>query len=157
MTINIMTSTRFHDDPCRIIKKNQELFDYANYYLNVPGNGSSPPFILDPYINLQKWGANLSTNSVELEAKLLGYTSKIGKDCFANSMPTLNYNPISYPIDNTNITEQPRASNPAWLIRDQQNNRIGEQFQPLKPIEPVFEHSIPTRIYEKDYFVRNNY
>jgi hypothetical protein len=146
-----MTSTRFHDDPCRIIKKNQELYQYANYYLNVPGNGSTPPFILDPYINLQKWGANLSENSVDLEAKLLGYTSKIGKDCMSNQMPILTYDPIN----KTNITEQPRASNPAWLIRDQLNNRIGEQFQPLKPIEAVFEHSVSTRLYEKDYFIRD--
>jgi len=152
-----MTTTRFHDDPCRIIKKNTELFQYANYYLNPPGNGPTPPFILDPQIMLQKWGANLSSNSIELESQLLGYTNKLGKDCITKQHKMPQYYPIRYPINGSCITDQPRASNPAWLVRDQENHRIGQSFQPLSPIEPVFEHSISTRIYEKDYFMRNEY
>uniref|UniRef100_A0A6C0H725 Uncharacterized protein n=1 Tax=viral metagenome TaxID=1070528 RepID=A0A6C0H725_9ZZZZ len=150
-----MTTTRFHDDPCRIIKKNMEIYQYANYYLNPPGNGANPPFILDPQINLQKWGANLSKNSIQIESDLLGYTNKIGKDCLNKEKRDILYCPIMYPTNNICIIEQPRASNPAWLLRGEENKRIGEIYKPLDPIEPVFEHSISTRIYEKDYYIRN--
>jgi hypothetical protein len=99
----------------------------------------------DPQINLQKWGANLASNSVQLEAELLGYTKPLGKDCISKQHIMPAYYPNSYPVNKTNITHQPRASNPAWLIRDQENHRIGREYKALNPIEPVFEHNISTR------------
>ena len=33
-----MAFTRFHDDPCRIMKKNQQTVDQARWILDVPGN-----------------------------------------------------------------------------------------------------------------------
>ena len=58
-----MSFTRFHDDPCRITKQQQESTDQGKWILNVPGNGDKPCFMIDPSIRLQKWGANLLTNT----------------------------------------------------------------------------------------------
>ena len=37
-----MSFTRFHDDPCRMLKQLQESTDIGFYHLNVPGNGEKP-------------------------------------------------------------------------------------------------------------------
>ena len=76
-----MSFTRFHDDPCRIEKQLQESTGTGKYMLNVPGNGSKPCFMEDPFIRMQKWGANLQTNSINLESDLKGLTRKLNNDC----------------------------------------------------------------------------
>ena len=55
-----MAFTRFHDDSCRIQKYLEETTNIGNYEINVPGNGINMPFINDPHLRMQKWGANLS-------------------------------------------------------------------------------------------------
>jgi hypothetical protein len=67
-----MSFTRFHDDPCRIVKQNQQMTDQSRYILNVPGNGPNPCFMEDPQIIPQKWGANLYSNKVDVQSNLLG-------------------------------------------------------------------------------------
>ena len=49
--------------------------------VNVPGNGTKPCFMLDPYMRMQKWGGNLMTDSVNLESKLMGIDRKLDFDC----------------------------------------------------------------------------
>ena len=66
-----MANTRFNYDICRTIKKNQEASDPCRYILDVPGNGTHPCYIEDPQIRIQKWGANLYNNNVNLESELL--------------------------------------------------------------------------------------
>jgi hypothetical protein len=51
--------TRFHDDPCRIVKQNQQMTGLGRYMLDVPGNGDKPCYMLDPQIIPQKWAGNL--------------------------------------------------------------------------------------------------
>ena len=75
-----MSFTRFHDDPARIEKQLQESTEQGEYMLNVPGNGPKPCYIEDPYIRMQKWGANLQTNSVQLECELKGMTRMYSRD-----------------------------------------------------------------------------
>ena len=53
-----MSFTRFHDDKCRMQKQMQEQTYTGRYMLNVPGNGINMPFAEDPFMRLQKWGAN---------------------------------------------------------------------------------------------------
>ena len=72
-----MSFTRFHDDPARIEKQLQESTEQGEYMLNVPGNGVKPCYIKDPFIRMQKWGANLQTNSINLESDLRGITRTI--------------------------------------------------------------------------------
>ena len=43
-----MSFTRFHDDPCRIMKQQQEATDQGKWILNVPGNGEKPYYMMDP-------------------------------------------------------------------------------------------------------------
>ena len=76
-----MSFTRFHDDNCRIEKQLQELTGTGRYMLNTPGPGKNPCFMEDPYLRLQYWGANLKTNSINLESDLRGLTRSANKDC----------------------------------------------------------------------------
>ena len=76
-----MAFTRYHDDECRIEKQLQESTDQGRYMLNVPGNGVNMPFIDDPHIRMQYWGANLTNNTVNLESDLRGLTRRINRDC----------------------------------------------------------------------------
>ena len=75
-----MAFTRFYDDPCRIMKKLQESTDQGLYYLNQPGNGDRPPFVEDPSILIQKWGANLYHDKTGVESELLGITQPLSHD-----------------------------------------------------------------------------
>lgn len=151
-----MAFTRFNDDPCRIMKQLQESTDQGRYILNVPGNGDKPYYIDDPYIRLQGWGANLMTNSINIENELRGMTQPINKDCIKENnykYQNNNYKMQEYPVI-SNITEQPRATQPAWLLRDVEF--INTTILPLNPQENttlMFPNNLNTRILEKDYYI----
>jgi len=85
-----MAFTRFHDDPCRINKQLQESTGLGRYMLNVPGNGSKPLYMDDPYIRMQKWGGNLMTNTVNLESDLFGLTRNTNHDDITKNEYRLN-------------------------------------------------------------------
>ena len=76
-----MAFTRFHDDPCRKIKQAQEITGPGRWVLDVPGNGDNMPFIMDPQIRAQKWGANLYTDFTDVNSSLLGIDRRISRDC----------------------------------------------------------------------------
>jgi len=152
-----MAFTRFHDDPCRIIKQLQESTEQGSYYLNVPGNGKTPNYFNDTHIQLQKWGGNLSKNSVNLESDLRGLTRHLTKDNMRKNqynMNAINQDNVQYPVNNAQ-TEQSRATHPAWMFRDKQQTR--NQILFLNPQENVcypFENNLNTSLLEKDYFTR---
>jgi len=165
-----MAFTRFHDDPCRIQKYLEETTNVGNYNINVPGNGLKPVFINDPHLRMEKWGANLSQNAVALENDLRGQTRKLNRDTIKenNYVDYLNNNNLysqnSYPVHEAEITHQPRATDPAWTLRelDSVNTpNIPNNFKYLHmdPQEHVcfpFQNNISSRIVEKDYFTFNN-
>jgi len=150
-----MAFTRFHDDPCRIKKQLQESTGTGRYMLNVPGNGIDMPFNEDPFIRMQKWGANNVTNSINLESDLKGLTRNLNNDCIPfqyekHTPPTqpINFNSCSV------MTEQSRATMPAWTARDLEQTNF--YILPLNPQENTclpFENNLSTRILEKDYYV----
>lgn len=149
-----MAFTRFHDDDCRIKKQLQQQTDPGRWILNVPGNGETP-YIEDPQIRIQKWGANLRTNVVQLESDLWGVNRTQSRDCLGNNY--LSYNvpnePISYPTCNQLFTDQSRTIAPAWMIRDKE--QVDWYYPPLNPQENTcipFLNNLNTRILEKDYF-----
>ena len=80
-----MSFTRFHDDPCRVRKELQESTGPGKYMLNVPGNGDKPCFMEDPFIRLQGWGANLMTNTINLESDLQGLSRSLNNDCISKN------------------------------------------------------------------------
>jgi hypothetical protein len=76
-----MAFTRFHDDEARIIRQLQQQTDQERWYLDTPGNGDKPCFILDPQIIPQKWGGNLWTHSTDIQSSLLGIDRQLNRDC----------------------------------------------------------------------------
>ena len=151
-----MSFTRFKYDDARTIKSLQQSTDPGRWVLNVPGNGANPSYIEDPQIIMQKWGANLRTNTIHLESELRGVNRTLNKDCLGiNNYQQYNVSnePISYPTCSTQITEQSRATNPAWWYRDLEQSNFG-----YLPIDPQintcmpFQNNVSSRILEKDEF-----
>ena len=150
-----MSFTRFYDDPCRIKKQLQESTEQGDYVLNVPGNGTKPCFMQDPFIRMQKWGANLQTNSIHLESELMGITRPYARDCASNNYKNnqVTSKKITYPTC-IPFTTQPRALNPPWTTRDLEQSRWQPlHFNPQENIFIPFNNNLNTRILEKDYYV----
>ena len=151
-----MAFTRFHDDPCRINKQLQESTGVGRYMLNVPGNGSKPLYMDDPFIRMQKWGGNLMTNTVNLESDLFGLSRNTNRDDLESNEYRLNAvksNSVQYESANL-MTDQSRATHPAWLIRDLEQTKL--PYLPLNPQENTcftFQNNLSTRILEKERFI----
>lgn len=151
-----MAFTRFHYDKARI-KKQLEISSYANrYYLDTPGQGIDLPFVEDPHCRLQGWGANLQTNTVNLESDLLGMTRPLCRDNIAVNQYKLHA-VVSSQVSYRSVapyTDESRATHPAWMYRDNDHARWEQPW--LNPqsvgIEPTFPCRVQTRILEKDMF-----
>jgi hypothetical protein len=147
-----MAFTRFHDDPYRIRKQAQESSFAGRYNLDVPGPGINLAFFEDPQFRLQRWGANLQTNTVELEGDLLGLTRKLGRDYDSNEYTKhmVPSDKLLYPTQQP-IVEESRASLPAWTFRDLEHPRWEEPFiNPQANFEQKFHYDIQSRIIAKD-------
>jgi hypothetical protein len=151
-----MACTRFFYDPCRTKKQLQQATDPGRWILNVPGNGDKPCYMEDPQIIPQKWGANLRTNTINLESDLMGVNRYLSRDCLGKDQYQ-NYNvpnhAIQYPTCVNLTTEQSRATNPAWWYRDLE--QTDWSYPPLNPQVNTcmpFQNNLSTRILEKDYF-----
>ena len=154
-----MSNTRFFYDPSRTTKSLQQSTDPGRYILNVPGNGERPSYIEDPHIRIQKWGANIRTNSVNLESDLRGMSRQLGRDCLGKDNYETNVvmsDPISYPSTAKLTTEQSRAIMPAWTARDLE--QVDWYTLPLDPQENTcipFLNNLDTRMLEKDHFTQS--
>ena len=161
-----MAFTRFHDDEARIIKQLQQQTDQERWYLDVPGSGTKPCFVLDPQIIPQKWGGNLWTHSTDIQSSLLGIDRQLNRDCLRvdkngkdidkYKRQTVYASPIDYPVCHTFLTtEQSRAIMPAWTARDlQQNHAYILPNNPQLNTEMPFDNYTSTRILEKKHFKR---
>ena len=124
--------------------------------INTPGPGMDLPFVEDPGIRMQKWGANLRTNTVNLESDLKGLTRRLNRDLVTENEYRLNSVPSGrVPYRQTSpFIEETRASHPAWMYRDLEQPRWEAPWlNPLNDIELKFHNNVQTRILEKDYFV----
>jgi len=151
-----MAFTRFHDDPNRIKKSIEESSFLGRYMLNTPGNGIDLPFQEDPQIRMQYWGANLRTNTINLESDLLGLTRPLNRDL--EDFNDYKQNQVLSFQNNYRSVEpfvqESRATHPAWMYKDLDQTRWENPLlNPLNGIEKVFNDNIQTRILEKDYFV----
>ena len=149
-----MAFTRFKYDECRSVKSLQQSTDPGRWVLNVPGNGLTPGYVEDPHIRIQKWGANLRTNTINLESELLGVNRNSSRDCLGkHKSVSVHSDPIQYPKCNMLFTEESRAIAPAWMVRDKE--QVDWYYPPLNPQENTcipFENNLNTTILEKDYF-----
>jgi len=149
-----MSFTRFHDDPTRIRKQLQQSSGLCKYQLDAPGPGILTPFIEDHQIRLQKWGANLKTNTDNLESDLGGIGHKLSVDDKDYSALTPSTNNRIYGTQDAFIDES-RASHPAWMYRDLEHSRWTTSFHDVqKKTEIPFSYNEPSRILEKNK-VRN--
>ena len=151
-----MSFTRFHDDPNRMRKQIEESSFPGKYALNTPGPGDNLPFIEDPQMRLQRWGANLMTNTVNVESDLRGMTRKLNRDVIelnSHKKKEVEGRLVSYPVTESFVDES-RATHPAWMYRDLEQPRWEQPFlNPQANLEKRFHDNIQTRILEKDYFV----
>lgn len=169
-----MASSRLFDDEVRIRKRNAIDTFEGRYHLDVPGNGADMPFNADPHIRIQKWGANFSTNMMDINSDLRGMTRPLNRDYveineykkFSVAPRIANSNPevVNY------VTDESRATNPAWVHKEQEMyrwhstmgaTRLGSNgtLEPplINPIDLTFlkkpfHENLNTRILEKDYF-----
>ena len=148
-----MSFTRFHDDEARQYKQVVQSMYSGIYSLNTPGPGTQLPFLEDPQIRLEKWGANWMNNRIGIESDLRGLTRPLNRDYVdindykTKSATTSNKTYPSVPtfIDDT------RISNPAWQLRDEENPRWETPFiNPLANIEKPFADNIQSRIIAKN-------
>jgi hypothetical protein len=152
-----MSFTRFHDDPARIQKTLEESFYSGDYYINAPGPGVFLPFQQDAEIRLQKWGANMQTNTVNLESDLRGLsrlTNWHHTDAYDYTKHSAEIQGVDYPVSEP-FTEESRASHPAWMYRDlPHDNWSFPQLNPqnLATVEPPFIWDVQTRILQRDHF-----
>lgn len=142
-----MAFTRDYDDPDEVMKQLQESMGPGMYTLNQPGQGEAPPFISDPSMILQGWGANLWKNKVDIENELRGnrVLSRDSKQC-----PSIKSTQISYSSYDKEITESSRYTLPVWMTRDVPqphtwNLQTDPQYTAIEPFAPV-----SSRILEKD-------
>ena len=151
-----MAFRRFNDDHCRIEKKLQEQTGPGRYVLNVPGQGDKPSFMEDPYIRMEKWGANLMKDSINLESDLRGLTRKNNRDIVnynQHNSKSLKSRKMVYPVSCVS-TDQSRATHPAWTFKDLQQSKFNYlHFDPQENVSIPFQNNLDTRTLERDNFV----
>ena len=158
-----MALTSIRNEPCRIKKELQQMTDMGRYQIATPGPGSNVGFAEDPHLRLQKWGANLRTNTINTESDLMGLTRSLTKDCASLN----NYETMSAPNQRLNYgtieatTQETRAEDPAWTLLDQSNMRW--EYPLLNPQthinkSPVMYGGRSSRVEQKNeynYFMKN--
>jgi hypothetical protein len=156
-----MSFTRFRDDPDRVKKQLQQSTDVGRYTLNVPGPGDKPLYMEDPYVRAQMWAGNIMTNSIDVETELFGLSRKLNRDSADNfhhderaSVASRTNEIIQCPVRGGSAVEQSRATHPAWMLRDvEQDNWKMLHFDPQENVFVPFMNNLNTRIIEKDRFV----
>jgi hypothetical protein len=150
-----MAFTRFSNDIALQQKRLEESTFSGIYHLNTPGNGIHNPYINDIHIRLQKWGANLHTNSTNIESQLRTMNIPLGRDTLSYKKVEPSHSKLSYK-DKSFLVDETRSSMPAWKIREKTQSRY--DYLPLNPQENLFipfQNNLNTRMLEKDYYTKN--
>lgn len=156
-----MAFTRFNYDDCRTKKKLQESTGPGRYSLNMPGNGSNPCFFNDPQIRVQKWGANLRSvvngAPIDIDSDLTGRTRRLRKYCKQYKFPNAGVpvtQKVEYPVCGEALTDESRATHPAWQYRAlPQNREYPLFFNPQENTCMQFHNNLNTRLLERDNFI----
>ena len=145
-----MAFTRFNYDDCRTAKLLEESTGPGRYMLNKPGWGNKPCFFDDPQIRMQEWGANLRKvphgAPIDIDSDLMGITRPLTKYCSKDEYPNtgvVKSKRVRYPTCSGAVTDQSRATHPAWMYKDlEQNHRYILLDNPQKHSEINFKHNI---------------
>lgn len=146
-----MSLTSFKNDPARI-KKEMEIYTYeGRYQLATPGPGMDLPFIEDPQIRLQYWGANLRTNTIGIENELTGRNDILNRHLTDKKQVKVESQPLKFKSENPYVLES-RSEIPAWTFRGIDNNYSRWENPLINPqanLEKEFNDNIQTRLVEK--------
>ena len=149
-----MSLTRFNDDDARIQKRLQESLSVGLYQLNTPGPGPQNPYVEDVNIRLQKWGANLRNNTIEMESDFRNMNNRLSRNMKNYKDIEAVTSEISYPSEAAYVDDS-RASVPAWIFRDMETLRWEYPLEDKqKHVEIPFSFNEDTRMSLKDNFVR---
>lgn len=149
-----MSLTRFNDDDARVKKRLQESLSVGLYQLDAPGPGPQTPFVEDVHVRLQKWGANLRGNTIEMENDFRNMNNLLSKNMKNYKDLEAVTSEVSYPSEAAFIDES-RASLPAWTFRDMESHRWEYPLHDTqKQVEIPFNFNEPSRTLLKDNFVR---
>ncbi len=157
-----MAFTRYNYDNCRTEKKLQQSSGPGRYMLDTPGQGLHLPFVNDPQVRLQRWGANLMSvnggHPIDIDSDLIGLTNNASKFSTKQKYPfNNNVNPKvkvhSYGVRNLPYTDESRATHPSWMYRDlEQSNRHPLFLNPQENVCMNFHNNLSTRILERDKY-----
>jgi len=144
----------FNNDPARIQKRLEESVYPGLRQLNTPGPGEYLPFLEDPNIRLQQWGANLMADTVNLESDLKGMTRNTFRgDVMEYNQHRVPQQKVEYPVASPFVLES-RASQPAWQFRELDIANRHWDYPILNPqsvgVFYPFQRYIQTRILVKD-------
>jgi len=127
----------------------------------MPGTGPTPCFFNDPQIRMQKWGANLDSvingAPIDINSDLTGRTRKLTKYCTNKKFPNAGVpitQKVDYPICGDALTDESRATHPAWQYRAVKQHREDTLFfNPQENVCMRFHNNLNTRLLERDNFV----
>jgi hypothetical protein len=108
----------------------------------------------DPQMRIQRWGANLMTDTTNLESDLFGIGRKLNHNYDRTYMDDTvsNATTVSFPSSSLHVDES-RATHPAWMYKDLDHTRWEVPFlNPQANLEKGFHDNINTRMLEKDYY-----
>ena len=149
-----MALTNIRNEPSRLELEMNQSTGTGRYMLNVPGPGDHMPMQDDPFIRLQKWGANYSPNLIYLENELRNQNNRLNRDELK-----FVYNKVAIKKPNYNAvnskTEQSRAVHPAWEVLDKDISRWDYLHKnPQNNVFRTFENNISSRIEVKDKYLQ---
>jgi hypothetical protein len=155
-----MASTRISNDRLRIYKNLQQSTDVGRHVINVPGNGLDVPFVEDPHIRMQYWGANRMNDIISVENSLknidrplIRETTQCKESYYTKpDISRMDYSNATFEVNDSFISQ------PAWNLRDKESDRdLGYCDEPNNAhIFIPFNTNLGTRIHEKDLFCKSD-
>lgn len=151
-----MAQTSYRNDDARIKKELEMSTFQGRYFLSTPGQGMLLPFVSDPHIRLQSFGANMMSDMHGIENDLMGRNRVLKKYPidYKALQPTLSILPTK---TNNKQTFNSRSELPAWLLRDRDNQLNNFQYPWINPqdnIEFQGHYNIQTRLLDKKQFMK---
>jgi hypothetical protein len=152
--------TRFRDDDARIQHQVDGAAFAGKYALEAPGQGLDLPFLADPNVRMQRWGANLVAGVTDVESDFRGLTRPLNRDLPAvnghRDHATRAY--ITLPTrEEDPFVQESRATHPAWSYRVVAPDRWERPFiNPQANVEIPFLANIHSRVLVKDDHAATN-
>tara|TARA_B100000073_G_scaffold439_1_gene408 strand:- start:124 stop:567 length:444 start_codon:yes stop_codon:yes gene_type:complete len=142
------------------MKHNEQATGPGRWMSDVPGPGSSIPFMEDPMIRAQKWAGNTWTHTVTLQDKMMRGMSSLPRDCHPPKKDSIinldKPQPMSFPSSRKLTTEQTRAIAPAWTLRGISNNNWMEPMAPPILLNPFASSENSREMSKKEYVNKCN-